>query len=339
MKKTLKYIALFFSISLLIISYTGCGNKTEPVSKDSYYMDTVCTITIYDMENMSDENALGVIDEAFSLCADYEDMISVTRENSDIYKINHAGGKPVECDPHTIAVVKMGIEAGERSGGAFDITIGKVTDLWDFQGENPSVPDKEKIEESLKDVNFRQIKINGNTITMEDPEGEINLGGIGKGYIADRAADLLKEKGVTSAIVNFGGNIVVVGDKMGEPFKIGVELPYSDRSEIAGYVEASDATLVTSGIYERYFEEDGVKYHHILDVETGYPADTDVVSVTIIAPFGYSGVSDGLSTTCLLLGSEKGMELIENFEGVEAVFQTKDGKLLKTKGVDNFTEQ
>lgn len=339
MKKTLKYITLFIGISLMIISYTGCGNKTEPVSKDSYYMDTLCTVTVYDMEEMSDENALAAIDGAFSICADYEDMISVTRENSDIYKINHAGGKPVECNPHTIEVVKMGIEAGKKSKGAFDITIGKVTDLWDFQGENPSVPDEDKIKEALDDVNYKQIKIQGNTITMDDPEGEINLGGIGKGYIADRAADFLKEQGVTSAIVNFGGNIVVIGDKMGSPFKIGVELPYSDRSEIAGYVETEDATLVTSGIYERYFEEDGVKYHHILDVNTGYPADTDVVSVTIIAPYGYSGISDGLSTTCLILGSEKGMELIESVDGVEAVFQTKDGKLLKTKGVDNFTEQ
>ena len=339
MKKTTKIIALCFCISVLIISYTGCGNKTEPVSKDSYYMDTVCTVTIYDMEKMSEENAGKVIDETFSLCGDYEDLISATKEESDIYKINHAGGKTVKCDSHTIDVVKMGIEAGERSDGAFDITIGKVTDLWDFHGENPSVPEQSKIKEALEDVNYKQIRIDGNTITMENPEGEINLGGIGKGYIADRAADFLKEKGVTSGIVNFGGNIVVIGDKQGDPFKIGVELPYSDRSEIAGYVETKNATLVTSGIYERYFEQGGKQYHHIIDVNTGYPADTDVVSVTIIAPFGYSGVSDGLSTTCLLEGSRKGMELIENMKGFEAVFQTKDGKLLKTKGVDNFTEQ
>ena len=336
MKKTTKFIAVLFSITMIIISYTGCGNKTEPVSKESYYMDTICTISIYDMEDMSKDNAISVIDDAFSMCAEYESYISISMEESDIYKINRAGGQPVECHPETIEVIKMGMKAGDLSGGKFDITIGKVTDLWDFTGENPKVPSEESIAEAIEHVDYKQINIEGNTVTMSDPEGEINLGGIGKGFIADKAAELLREKGVTNAIINFGGNIITIGDKMGKPFKIGVELPYSDRSEIAGYVEADDTTLVTSGVYERYFEENGIKYHHILDVQTGYPVENDVVSVTIVAPAGMSGISDGLSTICLLSGSEEGMKIIESVDGVEAVFQTRDGEILQSGGLNNF---
>ena len=338
MKKTIKLLTLVFSITIMIISYTGCSNKTEPVSKESYYMDTVCTISIYDMEDMSKDSAIAAIDDAFSLCQEYESYISISMEESDIYKINRAEGKPVECHPETIEVIEMGMDAGNLSAGKFDITIGKVTDLWDFTGENPSVPEEERIADALEHVDYTQINIEGNTVTMSDPEGEINLGGIGKGFIADKAAECLRENGVTNAIVNFGGNIITIGDKMGEPFKIGVELPYSDRSEIIGYVEADNTTLVTSGVYERFFEENGTKYHHILDVKTGYPVENDVLSVTIVAPAGMSGVSDGLSTICLLSGSEEGMKIIESAEGVEAVFQTRGGEILKSSGLNNFVE-
>ncbi len=339
MKKSFKLLLTFCSITLLIISYTGCSGKSTVVSKESYYMDTICNISIYDMKEMSEENAKSVIDDTFALCAEYEGLISISDENSDIYKINHAGGKPVECDPRTIEVIKMGLEDGELSNGKFDITIGKVTDLWDFHAENPKVPAESEIKETLSAVDYHQVKIEGNTVTMSNPQGEINLGGIGKGYIADKAAECLKEHGVTSGILNFGGNVIVIGDKQGNPFKIGIEVPYSDKSDIIGYVEAENSTLVTSGVYERYFEVDGKKYHHILDVKTGYPVETDVVSVTIVAPSGYSGMSDGLSTICLLSGSEEGMKLIESIDNVEAVFQTTDGKLLKTSGLKNFVEQ
>ncbi len=339
MKKLFKLFITLFSIVLLIISYTGCSGKSSVVSKESYYMDTICNISIYDMKNMSEKNAKSVIDDTFKLCSEYEGLISITNEKSDIYKINHAGGQPVKCDPRTIEVIRMGIEDGKLSNGRFDITIGKVTDLWDFHSENPVIPKNEDIKAALSAVDYKQISIEGDTVTMNNPKGEINLGGIGKGYIADRAAEYLKEHGVTNAIINFGGNIIAIGDKMGSPFKIGVEMPYSDRNDIVGYVETEDATLVTSGIYERYFEVDDKKYHHIIDVNTGYPVESDVLSVTIVAPFGYSGISDGLSTICLISGSKEGIKLIESIDNVEALFQTKDGKLIKTSGLKNFTEQ
>ncbi len=340
MKKILSYAAVFAAALAIIISQTGCTEKTvSEVSRTSYYMDTICTITIYDMENASEEAAEDAIQQAFSLCADYESLISATREDSDIYKLNHAGGAPVECDPRTVAVVEKGLFYGKLSGGKFDITIGKAAALWDFHDETPSVPSEEAVAEAMKGVGYDQVKIDGNTITLGNADMEITLGGVGKGYVADRAAEKLEELGVTSAVVNFGGNIITIGDKGGEPFKIGVKKPFTESGEILGYMETADSTVVTSGIYERGFEKDGVYYHHILDVETGWPADTDVVSVTLIGDKGSSADCDAMSTICLMLGVEDGVKFIEGVEGVEALFVDKDGNLTKTGGLTGFVEE
>lgn len=334
----MKKIFPLFLIFIMIISQTGCEKQPDKVTKTSYYMDTVCTIDIYDMEDFSNEKALAVIDDAFQLCADYERLISATFEDSDIYRINHAGGAPVQCSQITVDILKKGLEYCKLSGGRFDITIGKATDLWDFHGENPDVPAAKALADAVKAVDYRQIVIDGNTVTMNNPEGEINLGGIGKGCIADEASRLLIEKGVTSAVIDFGHNIVTIGDKSGKPFKIGVEKPFEGDSSVVGYVEAANKTLVTSGIYERCFEKDGVLYHHILDPKNGYPVESDVAGVTILGEEGTSGDCDSLATICLILGVDDGLELIEKTEGFEALFIDKDGNLTKTDGFDSFHE-
>ena len=335
MKKILRFMTVLVFTVTLIITQTGCGG-VEKIEKSSYYMDTICTITIYDMEDMSEENANEAIDSAFGLCAEMEATISATIETSDVYKINEADGAPVECSDVTVELLKMGMDYGDLSGGKFDVTLGQVTDLWDFHGENPAVPSASAVEKALKAVDYQQIQISGNKVSMADPDGKINLGGIGKGFIADRAAGHLESLGVTSAIVNFGGNIVAIGENAGDPFKIGIKDPNSESGDILGAVTVSDATVVTSGVYERCFEEDGKVYHHILDVETGYPVDSDVVSVTLTAPKGYSGVCDALSTTCLIYGVEEGLKLIEGADNVEAIFVDRDGEIHKTSGMDYF---
>jgi len=335
MKKIIRFMTVLVFTVTLIITQTGCGG-VEKIEKSSYYMDTICTITIYDMEDMSEENANEAIDSAFGLCAEMEATISATIETSDVYKINEADGAPVECSDVTVELLKMGMDYGDLSGGKFDVTLGQVTDLWDFHGENPAVPSASAVEKALKAVDYQQIQISGNKVSMADPDGKINLGGIGKGFIADRAAGHLESLGVTSAIINFGGNIVAIGENAGDPFKIGIKDPNSESGDILGAVTVSDATVVTSGVYERCFEEDGKVYHHILDVETGYPVDSDVVSVTLTAPKGYSGVCDALSTTCLIYGVEEGLKLIEGADNVEAIFVDRDGEIHKTSGMDYF---
>lgn len=335
MKKCLRLMVMLIFTVTLIITQTGCGG-VEKVEKSSYYMDTICTITIYDMEGMNEEAAGAAIDSTFGLCADYENLISATKESSDVYKVNAAGGKAVSCDEDTVELLKMGIKYGDLSDGRFDITLGQVTDLWDFHAEEPKVPADADVASALKAVDYQQIQIEGTKVSMKNPEGKINLGGIGKGYIADRAAEHLEGLGVTSAIVNFGGNIVVIGDKGGDAFKIGIKDPNHAEGDVLGAVSVTDSTVVTSGVYERCFEQDGKVYHHILDVKTGYPVDTDVMSVSLIAPKGYSGDCDALSTTCLILGVEEGLKFIEKVDGVEAVFVDKEGKISQTRGMDCF---
>lgn len=337
MKKYLSFAVIVMMTIAIIITQTGCAEK--PVSKTSYYMDTLCQITIYDMEGMSEKAAGSAIDSAFSLCAEYESLISATCAGSDIYKLNHAGGKSFTCDPRAVSVLKRGLYYGELSGGKFDITIGKAAALWDFHDESPKVPSAEAVKEALIGVDYRAVKIDGNDVTLENPQAEITLGGIGKGYVADRAAEHLEGLGVTSAIVNFGGNVIVIGDKSGEAFKIGIEKPFSDSGEIVGYVEVSNKTVVTSGIYERGFEADGTYYHHILDVKTGWPVENDVVSVSLVGDKGTSADCDAMATICLMLGVEDGIQFIESIDGVEALFVDKDGALTKTSGFDGFVEE
>lgn len=359
-KKFVKKAVLALLIIALIIPQSACKSNgqnaasNQGISKTGFFLDTVCSITIYGLadedgrlaamsgEEMEKECYL-IITDAFKLCSEYENMLSKTIETSDIARINNAEGKAVTVSDETIEVLKKGMEFGRLSGGAFDITIGKATDLWDFHDNAESgheggvVPAEKDLRDAISHVNYENIKIEGNRVSLTDPETEINLGGIAKGYIADKAAEYLKERGVVSAIVDLGGNIVAIGGKTSQiaasggtqetDFKIGIKDPLSSSGGLLELIPCKNKTVVTSGTYERYFEKDGVKYHHILDVNTGYPVDTDVLSVTIIADRGYSAECDGLSTTCLALGMEKGMELVKSLEGFEAVFVDKDGNV------------
>ena len=336
MKKCFIVTALAVMTFAIIITQSGCTEK--PVSKTSYYMDTVCEITIYDMEDMSQERADDAIDQAFALCADYESLLSATREGSDIYKLNHADGKTVNCDAKTVDVIEKGLYYGKVSGGKFDITVGKAAALWDFHDETPKVPSESQVKEAMKGVGYENVHVDGSRVTLGNPDIELTLGGVGKGYVGDRTCELLEGLGVSSAVVNFGGNIITIGDKDGSDFKIGIQKPFSDSGETLGYIEVKDATVVTSGIYERGFESKGKYYHHILDVKTGWPAETDTVSVTLVGAKGTSADCDAMSTICLLLGVNDGMEFIEGVSGVEAIFVDRDGKITKTEGMTGFVE-
>ena len=339
MKKWIKLAAAFLLAAAFIIPQTGCAEKqeqAEPVAKNSFYFDTTVQISVYDMEGMSEEAAGDVIEGAFQECARYEALLSKTKEGSDVYRINHAGGTPVECDPVTIQVIQAGLSYCDMTDGAFDITIGKASDLYDFHGTDQVPPTAETLADAMQYVDYKQIGIDGNTVTMGTKKGEIDLGGIAKGFIADQLADYLREQGVSSAIISLGGNIECVGDKFGSDFRIGIEKPYSNQSEIVGATPLSDGTVVTSGTYERFYEYQGKTYHHILSSETGEPVDTDVIGVSIKGAGGHSIDCDALSTSCLILGSEEGMELVEGLDGYEALFIVDDGKggekIVKTEG-------
>ena len=304
----------------------------EPISKTDYLLNTIVTVTLYDSQ---DEE---ILDGALDLCREYDDLLSPTTQTSEIYQLNH-GELPVDEDgfyelsEKTADVISQGLSYCELSDGAFDIAIEPVSSLWDFTSGNGKVPDEAAIQAALPLVDYRDITLDGNRIRFAKEGMGINLGAIAKGYIADRIKDYLLEEGVESAIIDLGGNILCVGQRPdGTPFRIGIQKPFADRSETEAVMEISDDSVVSSGIYERYFEQDGVLYHHILDPSTGYPYDNNLVSVTIISNKSVDG--DGLSTTCFALGLEKGLDLVNSLPDVQAVFITDDYQLHYSENFD-----
>ena len=335
-----RIIAAVLLTAVIIIPQTGCGGK-EPVSGSEFCLDTSCEITIYDMEGMSEDKAAGIIDQAFAEIREYENMLSRNVEGSDVYRINHADGKSTEVSVETLDVIHTGLLMAELSGGKFDITVGALTDLWKFTSDNPSVPEDQEIRKALETVGYENITMKGNEVGLSDSETRIDLGGVAKGYIADKTGEYMEAQGVTKAIINLGGNITAIGEKEEDtPWTIGIERPYSDRSEIVGSIKVSDKTVVTSGIYERQFVEDGVRYHHVLDPQTGYPAETDLEAVTITAVKGNSGFCDSLSTACLILGKEKAHRLVLKLQDeypqmeIEAAFIDKNDNIAQTDGMN-----
>ena len=348
MKRALKKLnILLLAAVLIMLSGCGLGRSTpEPVMDDGYYLDTVCSISVYRMTDASGEvkaaaemteDAQAAIDKAFELCKELESKISRTRKDSDISRINEAKGDWVEVSENTLELLQKGIEYSQLSDGAFDITVGGLTEQWDFhaaEGE-AKLPDADALAEAAKHVNYKNLEIDGSKVRLTDPEAKIDLGGIAKGFIGDKMAELLENKGVVSAVINLGGNIICIGGKTDEDdFVIGVEAPFSDRSEIIGKINSRDNTLVTSGVYERRIEVDGKTYHHILNTKTGWPVDTDLDAVTLIADKGRSGDIDALSTICLIKGASEGQKFIESMDGVEGVFVQSDGNILTTDGAD-----
>ena len=215
-------------VLILIISMLcGCspgGSAAEPVMKDGYYLDTVCSVSVYRMAdeqgNVKDAADMGeaaetAIDEAFDLCKDLESKTSRTRKGSDISRINSAGGEWVEVSDYTLELIQKGMEYSHISDGAFDITVGGLTEQWDFhapEGE-AKLPDEESLAEAAKHVNYRNIAIEGNNVRLTDPETRLDLGGIAKGYIGDKMTEVLESKGVVSAVINLGGNVICIGGK------------------------------------------------------------------------------------------------------------------------------
>lgn len=315
----------------------GCRaepKSTEPVRKSDFLLNTFVTITLYDKEEES------LLDGAVKLCRDYEQKLSRTIEGSEIYALNHReeGTAEMEVSDSTAELIDEGLAFSRISGGTFDITIEPLSSLWDFTGEEKRVPDPEAIQEAAQKVDYRQVSVEGNTVRFSNKETRLELGAIAKGYIADRVKDYLKSSGVESGLIDLGGNILCIGNRPdGTPFRIGLQKPYYDRKETIAVLNISDQSVVTSGVYERCFEEDGVNYHHLLNPETGYPYDNGLLSVTIVSERSVDG--DGLSTTCFSLGLEKGMELVNSLENVYAYFITEDYEVHYSQGAKALLSQ
>ena len=309
---------------------TGQG---EPISKTEFMLDTFCTVTVFSQE---DER---YIDEALAICAGYEKLFSRTIDSSEISKINMAKGEAVEVSAETIFVLETAIDYAKKSAGAFDISIGAVSALWAFDSENPnaSLPLQVDIDKYLPTVDYKGIELLGGSVRLKNPDTKLDFGGIAKGYIADKMADYLIEKEVSGAIIDLGGNVVTVGSKAsGEPWNVGVKNPFPDEGEgfnsVIGAIKIDGRKSIgTSGVYERYLTCEGERYHHILDPQTGFPVVTDLVGITVVTDMSIDG--EGVTTTCILLGSEKAKAFLEK-DGIQAVLVKNDGTIITTASVE-----
>ena len=330
-----KKLTTLFCVILLACSVCGCtlpgSEKNQSVQKTIIAYDTVVTITLY---GTTDE---AVLSDVANMCMSYEALFSRTIEGSDVYRVNHSNGAPVTVNPETLLLIKESIRFSELTDGAIDITIAPVRDLWDFTdndmassaSDSFTLPDDAALSDALSHVDYHCIQYNEatNTVTLTDPQAQIDLGFIAKGYIADKIKEYLLSQGISSAIINLGGNVLTIGSKPDQtPFKIGIEKPF-DTTTSLDVLSVNDRSVVTSGIYQRYATYNDEIYHHILNPETGYPVSGDLLSVTILSDS--SMIGDALSTSCLLLGVEESKQLLANFDNVEAVFVTSDYEIIK----------
>lgn len=300
----------------------GCGRQSSPVSDTGFYFDTVITITLYD------EDSSSLLEECMALAGHYEALLSPTVEGSDIWEINTNPGTYITVDEDTLSLLQTALFYAETSDGMVTPCIGALSSLWEFGSDCPQlVPDSQTIQNALAHIDYHSIEITGSQVRLNDPEASIDLGFIAKGFIADKIKEFLLSRGVTSALINLGGNLVAVGSKPDEtPFKIGIQKPFADSGTAALTLDLTDISVVSSGNYERYFEKDGRLYHHILSAKTGYPVESGLSQVTILSPD--STQADALSTLCFILGYEKAVQLLANYPDVQAVFITEDGQIL-----------
>lgn len=323
-------------ISVLVIflcfNVTGCfSNQQEnddntktmtPISKDGFLLGTLVIVKIYDSENEK------IFDEAFDRLKEIEDRMSINIEDSDVSRINkNAGVKSVEVHDDVYFVIQRAKEYAKITNGAFDPTIGPLVKLWGIGTADARIPSQSEINDSLFKVDYDKLKLlDDNKVFLEDPEMILDLGAIAKGYAADETKRILLKNGVKSAIIDLGGNIFAVGSKPdGSPWRIGIQSPYKPRGNHVGVIPKSDISVVASGDYERYFEENDKRYHHIIDSSTGYPVWNNVAGVSVLSENSIDG--DALSTALFVLGVDKGIELIEGMEGIDVIYITKDNKI------------
>ena len=323
-------LALGAALALMVGLLTGC--RAKAAESTVFAMDTVMSLTVYGGKG---EEA---VEEATELIYDLQDLLTATDENSPLYALNHAGGAWTDLDGDLLALLSDSKALCEKTGGALDITAYPAVQAWGFISKDYRVPDEEELADLASRIDYTALELDLKGSRARLPEGmEVELGAVAKGYTGDRLAQLMAQLGVESAIFSLGGNVQAVGSKPdGSSWRVAIQDP--DGQGNLAIVEVADKAVVTSGGYQRYFEQDGVTYWHILDPDTAAPARTGLQSVTVIGPEGL--VCDGLSTALFVLGEEQGMAFWRDHPelGVELVFVREDGSVAITAGLeDSFT--
>ena len=313
-----QWVAMFLCVAFL------CGCTPETNRKTGFYFDTTVAITIYGADNSA------ATDACFALFSEWDSLWNRFDPSSELSRIN--SGALTEPDTLTMALIMRAFDYNRQTDGLFDVALGTLSSAWGFGSAAQAVPEDSLLKSALAASGMAHVSAQDGTISLANG-AQLDFGSIAKGMAADAAAQTLRDHGVTAAIIDLGGNIVCVGGRTkNEPFIVGIQRPFAPPGEAAATVEVRDAGVVTSGIYQRYFTQEGKLYPHIIDPRTGLPCDSDLASVTVIA--GSAEWADALSTALLLLGSARGFEFVKDRADTEAVFITKDGNVLYTPGLE-----
>lgn len=326
---------IFIAFMLLF----GCSEEEDYqlVQESRFALGTYNQVTLY---TSSEEQGQNIIEEVFERVDEIEHLMSSSIEDSDISKLNaQAGESAIEVDPETFFLLQLGKEYKEITEGTFNIGIGALINLWDIGGDDQKVPSESEINALLNHFDLEQLILNEESYEakIEDPEMIVDLGGIAKGYAVDEAIRVIKEHEIEHAIVDFGGDVYVLGGNPdGNEWRIGISNPEIGESGVIGRLFSSDMGVVSSGDYERYFMEDGQLYHHILNPFTGYPTDNQLSSVTVISDTALEG--DILSTAIFVMGLESGLSFVNDLDDIEAIFITDNKEVYITSGVADLFE-
>lgn len=332
-RRKLLYISTLAGMgACLPLSLTACAKdeSNEPITEapEEHTLLTFLFDTVINIKAYCPQEVLDLVEERLIF---FENTFSKTIEGSDIHRINHAAGAATTVEPETVDLITKALTYCELSNGLFDITIGGVVNLWDFV--EGVIPDADTLTEALSHVDYRNVHIDGNIVTVLDPESQLDLGAIAKGYITDDIVTLMKEQGCESALINLGGNTYALGTKPdGSDWRVGIQDPHEATGTSLGVVTVNNKSIVTSGINERSFEKDGVLYYHLLDPRTGMPAQSGLASTTIVSDLSLDG--DAFSTVTFIMGQEEGLQAVEAYGDLEALFIDDRGSETATDNLE-----
>lgn len=307
---------------LLLLPLSGCAVQNEPARAECFAMDTFISMQAYG------KNAEAALSRCTQELTRLERLLSISSAEGDIGRVNAANGEPVALSAQTAALLGTALAVSAETDGAFDPTVYPLVSLWGFYGDEPRVPSQAALDEARASVDWRKVSLAGGVVTL--PAGaKLDFGGIAKGYAGDALKAVLREENVTSAWLSLGGNVAVLGEKPdGSAWRIGIRDPL-DESAVIGSVEARDVSIVTAGGYQRNFTQDGKTYHHIIDPKTGLPAESGLLSVTVIAPDGAR--ADALSTALFVMGTQRALALWRSDRSFAAIFVESNGDILYTE--------
>ncbi len=315
-------VNIIILVAVIVFGAISFANKTYTFSDAKFLMDTIVDIKI----ETKNKDAEFLIDAAFEIINEYEKVLSFYDQESQLWKFNNSITNSMPLDEDLLQIYFLSEQLYRDSDSLYDISIGALSELWDFNKLH--IPSEDSIKTALENVGFEKLTLEG--VHLTKPEGvKINLGSLAKGFIIDKVVEYLASEGIESGFVNAGGDMRIFGQK--KPLRIGIQHPRNNKNELIGVLNINNKAVVTSGDYERFFELDGKRYHHILDPKTGYPAE-GTVSVTVIAPTTL--FADAYSTALFLMETDKAIELINRTDMLEAViYYLEDSEIKKIESI------